>query len=115
MKFVNKLSVLSLVVLMFSFMNVSQAAKNDPPYCNGGERSCDDINKTNQTDDKKAFMCNNSYQSVTTSERATQCKWTKELELKIHNHNNSTAKAEAVWRCNDSGGPCRVSDDSTWR
>ena len=56
MKFVNKLSVIGLIVLMFSFMNVANAAKNDPPYCNGGGRSCDDINKTNQTDDKKAFI-----------------------------------------------------------
>ena len=109
MQFVNKLSVLSLVVLMFSFMNVSQAAKNDPPYCNGGEHSCDDINKTNQTDDKKAFMCNNSYQSVTTSERATQCKWTKG----IHIRNGQIDGTK--YGCTDSGGACRVSDDSTWR
>jgi hypothetical protein len=113
MKFVNKLSVLSLVVLMFSFMNVATAAKNDPPYCNGIERSsCDDINKTNKTDDEKAFMCNNTYTSVTTSERATQCKWGKILVPPRPNQDNNF---KTVWSCQGGGGACRVSDDSTWR
>ena len=112
MKFVNKLSVISLVVLMFSFMNVAQAAKNDPPYCNGNERSsCDDINKTNKTNDEKASMCNNTYTSVTTSERATQCKWGKMLLPPSQNNN----KFGTVWSCQGGGGACRVSDDSTWR
>jgi hypothetical protein len=103
MKFVNKLSVLSLVVLMFSFMNVANA-KN---ICAGNHsvKSCDEVNKMNVTNDEKASRCNNTYPESSTR-TTNQCKWTKVLVVKIHNHDNSTAEAEAEWTCNDSGSKC---------
>jgi hypothetical protein len=79
MKFVNKLSALSLVVLMFSFMNVANADATPPSNCVGRQvDSCDQINTLNISDDKKAKACNNSYQNVTATGQATptQCKWT---------------------------------------
>jgi hypothetical protein len=79
MKFVNKLSALSLVVLMFSFMNVANADATPPSNCVGRQvDSCDQINTLNMSDDKLEQVCNNRYQIVTASGQATptQCKWT---------------------------------------
>ena len=60
MKFVNKLSVISLIVLMFSFINVAQAAD-----CSGtGVKSCDQ-SKTEST-------CGTTYRTTAPS---YQCKW----------------------------------------
>jgi hypothetical protein len=117
MKFVSKLSVLSFVVLIFSFMNVAQAKnKNPPPYCEGSARLCDDINKTNQTDDKKAFICNRTYQGVHSNGHATQCRWTVKWPglkqgggVKV----DKDGKVKEVWICNGTGGPCRVPGDTT--
>ena len=59
MKFVNKLNVISLIVLMFSFMNVAQAA------CQGNSISfCG--NSTTES------ACNNTWRS---SAPQLQCKW----------------------------------------
>ena len=60
MKFFNKLSVISLIVLMFSFMNVAQAAD-----CSGtGVSSCD-ASKTDSA-------CGKTYRTTAPS---YQCKW----------------------------------------
>lgn len=60
MKFVNKLSVLSLVVLIFSFMNIAQAAD-----CSGtGVSSC----AASKTDS----ACGTTYRTTAPS---YQCKW----------------------------------------
>lgn len=51
MKFINKLSVISLVVLMFSFMNVSYAAPptKTPAACKGTKVSwCNEIKDQSQ-------------------------------------------------------------------
>ena len=66
MKFFNKLSVISLIVLMFSFMNVANAA-NAAPVCQGTSVSaCSKI--------KDQSQCANNY--VTYSDGSgTQCKW----------------------------------------
>ena len=77
MKFVNKLSVISLVVLMFSFMNFAYADPTPPSYCVGKQvDSCDQINTLNKNDEKKGIACNNSYQNDTATGQSTQCKWT---------------------------------------
>ena len=66
MKFVNKVSVLSLVVLMFSFMNVANAAV-DAPKCQGTSVSaCSTI--------KDQSQCANNYIKNQDGSR-TQCKW----------------------------------------
>ena len=71
MKFFNKLSVIGLVVLMFSFMNVANA-----DYCIGAQsRSCADNNTVKATDDEKARICNNSWVGRSES-HGNQCKWT---------------------------------------
>ena len=63
MKFVNKISVISLIVLMFSFMNVAQAA----PACQGAAVSaCSKV--TDQS------TCANSY-LTNSNGSGTQCKW----------------------------------------
>ena len=62
MKFVNKLSVISLIVLMFSFMNVATAAN-----CSGtAVSSCSKI--TDQASCSSYFL-------KTTDFTGTQCKW----------------------------------------
>ena len=103
MKFVNKLSVLSLVVLMFSFMNIANAIDR----CKGSPYTCDDVNKTNQTDAKKAVACNNAYEGVydITSEdvgKSTQCKWTKSIQVR----NGQIVGTKYV--CTASGGSCQI-------
>ena len=79
MKFVNKLSVISLIVLMFSFMNVANADN-----CNGIQaKSCEDFNKGMATDDEKARQCNNSWVPIASSEsHGNQCKWGEILVTK---------------------------------
>ena len=63
MKFVNKLSVISLLVLMFSFMNIAQAAN---PCIGTAVNACSKI-----TDQSK---CANSY--LTNNDGSgTQCTW----------------------------------------
>jgi len=59
MKFVNKLSVISLIVLMFSFMNIAQAA------CVGNSVSYCDVSKNESA-------CNNTWRKEGTQ---LQCKW----------------------------------------
>jgi hypothetical protein len=105
MKFVNKLSVIGLIVLMFSFMNVAQAAGVKGCPKNDALNDCSLINKVKGDDNKKAWECNNSFMRYTDG-KFQACKWTKVLVVKIHNHDNSTAEAEAEWTCNDSGGQC---------
>lgn len=105
MKFFNKLSVIGLVVLMFSFMNVAHAKTY--PQCKGSGRICDDINKTNLPDDKKAIACNNSYEGLSdvTSERygnSTQCKWTENTAVNIKKGFTKS------WSCKASGGTCNI-------
>ncbi len=109
MKFVNKLSVISLVVLMFSFMNVAHADKPQD-QCKGSGRICDDINKTNLTDDKKAIACNNSYEGATDGTStsgpyvsSTQCKWTETTEF-----NRKKSLFIKTWSCKASGGSCLI-------
>ncbi len=60
MKFFNKLSVISLIVLMFSFMNIAQAAT-----CSGYAVSSCDASKTPSS-------CQNSYR---TASPRLQCAW----------------------------------------
>ena len=71
MKFVNKLSVISLIVLMFSFMNVVNAAN----LCKHSQtRSCDDVNKLPYSNDEKAKWCN-GYFEASSETNAHQCEW----------------------------------------
>ena len=63
MKFVNKLSVISLVVLMFSFMNVANAAQ--PPDCRGNV-----VNFCNQS--KTPSDCANTFRAAAPTK---QCAW----------------------------------------
>ena len=97
MKFVNKVSVLSLVVLMFSFMNVANAMN----VCAGNQvkTSCKEINKLKVTDDEKAIECNQAYEA-SSSNSATQCRWTEKLE------NFSGGKPNTKMTCNASGSTC---------
>jgi len=74
MKFVNKLSLISLIVLMFSFMNVAQAAGAGiycPSTLNGVSRTevtaCSKI--------KDPTQCGNSYLMTTTPGSGILCKW----------------------------------------
>ena len=63
MKFFNKLSVISLMVLMFSFMNVANAA----PACKGTKvTSCSNI--------KDQSQCANNY-LLNNDGSGKQCKW----------------------------------------
>ena len=63
MKFVNKLSVISLIVLMFSFMNVAQAA----PACQGTKvTACSKV--------KDQSQCANNY-LANSDGSGTYCKW----------------------------------------
>ena len=103
MKFFNKLSVLSLIVLMFSFMNVANADD-----CNGLQaKSCEDFNKGVVTDDEKARQCNNSW--VPSSEsHGNQCKWTEELV-----YSPKTKENEFKWTCKANGKKCFAT--STYR
>jgi len=95
MKFVNKLTVLSLIVLMFSFMNVANA-KN---ICAGNRsvKSCEEVNKMNFTDDEKARYCNNTYPESSTR-TTNQCKWTAVPAPRSEQFTRFT--------CNDSGSKC---------
>ena len=96
MKFVNKLSVISLVVLMFSFMNVANA-----DYCSDSSRNhetnqCEDVDKTKVTDDEKALICNSSFEVDGSGDQAgkgQKCKWTK---------------SKGAWTCKDTGGGCGI-------
>ena len=83
MKFVNKLSVLSLVVLMFSFMNVAQAADAAPrPACKGTRvAACNEIKGKSQCESSNHFEVYNA--------NGRQCAWYK----------------SGVY-CADSGGDC---------
>ena len=66
MKFVNKLSVISLMVLMFSFMNVANADV-DAPQCQGTSVSaCSKI--------KDPSQCANNFIKNKDGSH-TQCKW----------------------------------------
>ena len=66
MKFVSKLSVISLIVLMFSFMNVANAA-DAKPQCQGTSVSaCSKI--------KDQAQCANNYIKNRDGSH-TQCKW----------------------------------------
>ena len=95
MKFVNKLSVISLLVLMFSFMNVAGAvgasgASGDmngddnrnnkdsgPPTCPGyAESSCDSFNNLGEKyASKREEFCNMAYIKKSATKNVT-CKWT---------------------------------------
>jgi hypothetical protein len=92
MKFVNKLSVISLIVLMFSFMNAASA-----DYCGDYDRKyergqCEDVDTTNYTDDKKASICNSSFERDANG-KGQKCKWTK---------------SKGAWTCKDTGGGCGI-------
>ena len=97
MKFVNKLSVLSLIVLMFSFMNVA----NSGPMCDDKSRhlvadQCEDVDKGHQDNDTKARICNASFEIDGSGDQAgkgQKCKWTK---------------SKGAWTCKDTGGGCHV-------
>jgi len=97
MKFVNKLSVISLIVLMFSFMNVASA-----DYCSDTSRryevnQCEDIDKQqHSSSDAKAHSCNASFEVDGSGDQAgkgQKCKWTK---------------SKGAWTCKDTGGGCHV-------
>ena len=81
MKFVNKLSVISLLVLMFSFMNIAQAAN----ACTGtAVNACSKI-----TDQSK---CANSY--LTNNDGSgTQCTWGN------YCYNGGAACGTAISKC----------------
>lgn len=87
MKFVNKLSVISLVVLMFSFMNVANAADAAPPpaiaaACKGTRvAACNEIKGKSQCESSNHFEVYNG--------KGRQCAWYK----------------SGVY-CADSGGGC---------
>ena len=91
MKFFNKLSVISLIVLMFSFMNVAGAA-GDIGDCQGyAVNSCDQ----SKTSDK----CNNSYRY--TPQPSLKCQW-----------DNSKAACRATGAtCTSSAGLCKSNAD----
>lgn len=85
MKFFNKLSVLSLIVLMFSFMNVANAAR-----CQHSQvSSCDHVNGLPYSDDEKAKICN-GYFEATSSNDGHQCKWNNSFAFKT---------GTEVWSC----------------
>jgi len=68
MKFVNKLSVIGLIVLMFSFMNILQADDGDlnkAPLCSG---TSVDICANSKTQSK----CEGTYRD---NGKPQQCKW----------------------------------------
>jgi hypothetical protein len=96
MKFFNKLSVISLIVLMFSFMNAASA-----DYCGDYDRyrevdQCEDNDKGNQTNDTKAAFCNRSFERDGSGDQAgkgQKCKWTK---------------SKGAWTCKDTGGGCGI-------
>ena len=93
MKFVNKLSVISLIVLMFSFMNVAQAAD-----CSGtGVKSCDQ-SKTEST-------CGTTYRTTAPS---YQCKWDGKICRANGNPcgTNTTAAGKG-----QTGAPCTKNSD----
>ena len=102
MKFVNKLSVLSLVVLMFSFMNVAQAAGVKGCPKNDALNDCSLINNIKGDDNKKAWECNNSFMRYTDG-KFQACKWTQVLLPPRPNQDNNF---QTKWTCNDSGGQC---------
>ena len=110
MKFVNKLSVLSLVVLMFSFMNVANADgigggtdNREAPRCKGSYRSsCADA-YAGGTDAQKADYCNNTYTSLASGGKATQCSWSKTLLPPRPNQDNNF---KTKWSCQGGGGSC---------
>ena len=94
MKFVNKLSVISLIVLMFSFMNVAGAvsasgasgdtngdgtkADSGLPTCPGyAESSCDSFNNLGEKyASKREEFCNMAYIKKSATKNVT-CKWMK--------------------------------------
>ena len=97
MKFVNKLSVIGLVVLMFSFMNVANANNS----CAGRPvASCDENVIPGRSADENARACNNSYVKGS-SKTTNQCRWT---EIPVFNPNNP--KQLFKWTCNNSGSKC---------
>ena len=75
MKFVNKLSVIGLVVLMFSFMNVANAADAAPPpviaaACKGTRvAACNEIKDKSQCADSNYFQVYGG--------QGRQCAWSK--------------------------------------
>jgi len=93
MKFVSKLSVVSLLVLMFSFMNVASADYCDDQRRYREQNQCEDVDKIQVTDDEKALICNGSYERDT-SGKGQKCKWTK---------------SKGAWTCKDTGGGCHIS------
>jgi len=107
MKFVNKLTVLSLIVLMFSFMNVANAAGIDNkqvPACKGRYLgSC--AYSGGGSDAQKADNCNNTYTSLASGGKATQCKWGETLSPLPNKDGSFNIK----WSCQGGGGSC-----STW-
>ena len=99
MKFVNKLSVISLIVLMFSFMNVANATYCSDTSRNHETNQCEDIDKYNISSDAKARDCNASYEVDGSGDQAgkgQKCKWTK---------------SKGAWTCKDTGGGCKVVRD----
>ena len=100
MKFVNKLSVLSLIVLMFSFMNVANAVICDDHSRNREVNQCEDNDKGDDTNDNKARVCNSSFEVDGSGDQAgkgQKCKWTK---------------SKGAWTCKDTGGGCKVKRDT---
>jgi hypothetical protein len=92
MKFVSKLSVISLIVLMFSFMNVANADYCDDTHRYREVNQCEDNDKANMTDDNKANLCNSSFERDE-SGKGQKCKWTK---------------SKGAWTCKDTGGGCYI-------
>lgn len=112
MKFVNKLSVIGLVFLMFSFMNVANADgigggidNREAPPCKGNYRSsCGNVDSyTGWSDAQKADACNNTYTSLASEGKATQCSWSKVLLPPRPNQDNSF---KTKWSCSGGGGSC---------
>ena len=125
MKFVNKLSVISLIVLMFSFMNVAGAvsatgasgdmngdgnnnSSSGLPTCpDYKETSCDRFNHMNKiTDEKKVSMCNSSYIRKG-AQSAVTCKWTGNLEA-VKDKVMGKKVTTQVGQCEETKTACAV-------
>jgi len=98
MKFVNKLSVLSLVVLMFSFMNIANAEAAGKPVCESKQPNqvsiCGDL--------KVSQACNSAYQlPIPGEDLATFCIW----------YDKDTKVGPVTFKkgCSGSGGACNYS------
>jgi len=108
MKFVNKLSVIGLIVLMFSFMNVANADgigggtdNREAPPCKGRYLgSC--AYSGGGSDAQKADNCNNTYTSLASGGKATQCKWGETLSPLPNKDGTFNIK----WSCQGGGGSC---------